>query len=1503
MSKMKGTTRWMAPELFNSSQPSYESDVYAFACVCYEIYTSGLRPFYDIKNEAAAMLEIIKGTRPLRPENTPELDDRVWSVMESCWTQEPPGRPTSKAVLQDLREMLDCDLNAATTAPIDWRDKITASIWPNLQQQDVAFEVDEFVSYSASKARRKLRPVLSITTSSSAMSTTAVKRSSRLTDEDLQVLYDQASAGIATEDPPSSGEREIDGIYDVYGTDHEAEVNSPPISPLSAGHGRVAYAYRRPEANEYREPSPSFGVPVVDVYAPPPQGPPVIPPPQRRHDGMLAPEVGYTNGDYFSSSSSTSVNRVDSTGSYSNGLDAQGRPLSSQPRRQYPYPVPSPPSPPSASSFDPYHNSNYDAWDAGPSNSITSQGGANVVRQSSDMLRDIADYESGHIDHLDGIIEEGSRAYDNGFGDEYAKDYLNGVFVNTSPSSLPSPNRQYLNQGISALALINEPGTVVQSDASKDWTETVPPEVIAQLHRRQIIIHKIISEEDQYMQDLDTVETVFIKPLQSADPPVISPPAKLEEFINDVFGNILDLRECNRQLLEAMHVRRREQQYVIQRIGDVFLVAASEFRQEYPDYVGHHSLVEKRIKEEEENNSEFRLFLEHASRNRVMRQGQVENGAPRLDLKHFLNRPSEHLQKYPVLLESILKETAEGNPDASYLKEAIDATKDLQTFAQLRTFQLAMGKGAAGKWEWHDLVPMEPRKKMKKEEAKRQSIIFELIKGEMAYVKDLENIRIMYIQPLREANKAGNPIIAPERLEQFIKDVFHNYYELHAHHKRLVEKFHQIQQQQHPQIRSVTAAMFDAALSFRSAYMEYIPNYPIAAYRIDDELAINPGFKRFVEKCMKHPDAHRLDMKNFINRPIPRLLRYELLLKGVMEETPSGHGDRREIPQVLKLIKSISEVTEQKAELQRYNSNLVFKPGERFDMSLLAENRSLIHSGKMLRHPESGREWSGWCELNVLLFDHYLVFTVPKEGEGDTKYHVDLRPILLDLLTLGSFTDPAILRRTGLISDFRGFKSHAEGSYGAYANKSSGAHAKDNSGAAAPDDSSLLYPLTLYPASTTDGPYILYTESAQARTKWKAALQEALDSRKVIQEANKVFEMESLSAHTSLIPPEAGKNAPPAWDQENSFTGKVTCSATFNTLDGRSLVIIGCAEGVWIGFRHDPKSTRRVLRLVNVTQCAMLEEFGILIVLADKALFAYQIEALVPIFVAETSLVPQHLSSNKNVCFFSVGQFDGRTLVVYMKKKGLDSAFRVLEPVREKIHERAKQPTGLGSRILRQNRSEWFRLYREFSLPSESFDLSFLKDEIAILCSKGFKIMDLNRFKSVTIPKWDDPRLAQLAKRCDSSRPIGMFRSADDEFLLCYNEFGLFVNKHGDPSRAAGTIEWEGSAERVALHSPYVLLFDNRFIEIRQLETGTLVQIIPGKDIHCIWDGRGVRTRNHVISTSSHNRRAEVHVTMNSAGGDSYPRDILQKIFQFVPTVPSILDPPPPAYDDLFRDR
>ncbi|PVG01912.1 Dbl domain-containing protein [Serendipita vermifera] len=960
------------------------------------------------------------------------------------------------------------------------------------------------------------------------------------------------------------------------------------------------------------------------------------------------------------------------------------------------------------------------------------------------------------------------------------------------------------------------------------WGEMVDKQTLNSLPeaeiRRQTIISKVIMKEQQYVQDLDLIETIFIKELRRVNPPIIAP-ENLEDFISEVFGNFFELRQCNRRILDVMLVRQREQGPIIQRIGDIFLGAAAEFRSVYPLYVGNLPVAEKRIKEEAENNPAFRRFLEQSSR-------QDTRG---LDMKHFIYRPSEHLQKYPVLLEAIFKETAEGNPDADFLVEAEQAIRNLSTVAQLRTFQSAMGRGPTGKWEWHDLVPKEIRNNVTKQESQRQAIIWELIKGEMVYVKDLETIDTLFIRPLRESE-----IIPPDRLPAFLQDVFHNFAEIHGHHRRMLERLHEIQREEHPFIRSITAPVFDAALNWRDAYLEYIPHYPIAAFKIDDEMANNPSFKAFIDQCIRHPDSRRLDLKAFINRPIPRLLRYELLLKNILEATPPGNEDHDTIPQVLEVIKDLGKSSEpgvqsakQKVELWGYHTNLVFKPGEYVDMDLLHETRTLIHAGKLLRQPETGFDLTGgWTDLFVLLFDNYLVFTKPREKDGIVKYHVNRRPIPLDLLTLPSSMEPPILRNTGLLRPRTRTVMSAAGDNN---NTLTGLNAGD------PVDNRYVYPIHIHHNGRTGGIHTVFAESAQARAEWRMKLEEGLGLRKVVQESNKVFEIETLSIDTFLVPAVGQNMTAPSWNEEGMFTGNVTCSVPFTTPDGRGLVAIGCAEGVWIGLQHDSKSMRRVLHLKLVTQCAMLEDFGIFLVLADKSLFAYHIEALVPSNPPSphASRTPQKLNGNKDVQFFSVGTMGGRTLIIYMKRRGMDSVFRVLEPVVERITEKAKAPAGFGRFAFGNNRSEWFRVFRDFFLPSEAYDLYFLKAKIAILCSKGFEVMDLTDFKSVTIPQREDPRLAPINRRLETCKPLGMFRSSENEFLLCYTEFGLYVNRHGDPSRQVVVVEWEGTAVRAACHPPYVLLFDSRFIEIRHIETGRLAQIIPGNDVRCLWDGRG----------------------------------------------------------------
>lgn len=110
----------------------------------------------------------------------------------------------------------------------------------------------------------------------------------------------------------------------------------------------------------------------------------------------------------------------------------------------------------------------------------------------------------------------------------------------------------------------------------------------------------------------------------------------------------------------------------------------------------------------------------------------------------------------------------------------------------------------------------------------------------------------------------------------------------------------------------------------------------------------------------------------------------------------------------------------------------------------------------------------------------------------------------------------------------------------------------DNSGT----DNRFVYPLHLHHNGRSGGIHTYFTENQQQRQEWKAKLEEALGLRQVVQESNKVFEIETLSIDTFLLPSFHHNATAPSWNEEGMFTGKVTCSVPFSTY----LPITECCE-------------------------------------------------------------------------------------------------------------------------------------------------------------------------------------------------------------------------------------------------------------------------------------------------------------------------------------------------------
>ncbi|KAI0351270.1 CNH-domain-containing protein [Trametes cingulata] len=495
------------------------------------------------------------------------------------------------------------------------------------------------------------------------------------------------------------------------------------------------------------------------------------------------------------------------------------------------------------------------------------------------------------------------------------------------------------------------------------------------------------------------------------------------------------------------------------------------------------------------------------------------------------------------------------------------------------------------------------------------------------------------------------------------------------------------------------------------------------------------------------------------------------------------------------------------------------------DLGLTDPERQVLHAGPLFRQTElsplkrtvSGGG-AGWKQLWVVLFDNYLVMTKQKGQGADSRYVVWKPPVRLEFLALESLSIRPVQRSNTLSRMMRRSESPGPGRISPDPSLSFSLSPFDPSSSS----SDAYYPLSFHTHGKHAGSYTLYAASAEDRAEWRRRLREALAARRAAQEAGSIFRLETITRDT------AESQEAPA-HAEGLVTGRVACTLPFGMSDGRHFIAIGSEDGVWVGMPHQPQSIQRVMSLKLVTQIAYLVEYGLLVVLADKVLYAIDIESVIPSSAHPTKQPAFGLQTISNphhpVHFFSVGRLGGRTLITYKKRKGLDSVFRLL---------RVFRPT-----------EQWesqdvpkVKVDREFFLPSDAHDLLFLKTKVCILCTRGFEIMDLTDFSSATIPLEDD--LRRLGKRSSACKPIAMFRIREDEFLLCYDEFGLYVDKRGAPSRSPPTIEWEGVATQAAWHAPYVLLFCSSFIEVRHVESGRLAQIISGQDVRCLWDGRGV---------------------------------------------------------------
>lgn len=326
----------------------------------------------------------------------------------------------------------------------------------------------------------------------------------------------------------------------------------------------------------------------------------------------------------------------------------------------------------------------------------------------------------------------------------------------------------------------------------------------------------------------------------------------------------------------------------------------------------------------------------------------------------------------------------------------------------------------------------------------------------------------------------------------------------------------------------------------------------------------------------------------------------------------------------------------------------------------------------------------------------------------------------------------------------------------------------------------------------------------------------------------------------------------------------VNCATSFNQPFGNPKVAVGTDYGVYISDYDNPRGWtkvsscplsnsltrqytdphRQAIAATRVTQIAVLEEFSLFLLIADKSLIAYHLDTVCPVSGGPTAnntsdssrRAPQKLSGARDVGFFATGRMKDRALVFYKKREGVSSIFKVLEPVYQKSSTSNSTRNRFG---IKKGNVEFFRDFDDFYIPSECYAINLFHSSLAISTARGIEVLTLDKKLPMSIPDLKAPDVASIAQRINGQRPLGMFRLSDAEFLLVFESTGVFCNKHGDVSRSV-VCDFIGKARQACLVAGTFLILigdGGAYVEVRNAISGRLRQIISGRDVRLLDEG------------------------------------------------------------------
>jgi hypothetical protein len=683
---------------------------------------------------------------------------------------------------------------------------------------------------------------------------------------------------------------------------------------------------------------------------------------------------------------------------------------------------------------------------------------------------------------------------------------------------------------------------------------------------------------------------------------------------------------------------------------------------------------------------------------------------------------------------------------------------------------------------WINTVSKEVADSVDERERKRQEVISELMYTERDFVKDLEYLRDFWMKPLR--NPTTSPI--PEhRREKFVRLVFSNCQEVYMVNSRLAESLTR-RQQKEPVVRNVGDIFLEYVPHF-APFIKYGSHQLFGKFEFESEKRTNPQFSKFVDEVERMKESRKLELNGYLTKPTTRLARYPLLLEGILKATADDNPDKQDLPKVIAMIKeTLSKVNVEsgKAEnhfnLMQLNRELKFRQGEYVDLKLTDENRQLVFKSSLKKTPTEASN-----DITCYLFDHAVLLVRTKTVNKREEQKVYKKPIPLELLVITQMEE--VIPKMGIA---KRPSTNLIGAKTMVANAPKGDTTKQQG-----------HPITFKHLGKGGYELTLFASTQIQQQKW---MQHIESQQRNLRERSNIFTKSILNE---------GFFSP---------TIRVTCAVP---LDGARKLVFGTDAGIYVVDRKPKDAShkpRRALDIKGVTQVDVLEQHQIVLVLADKALYSYSIEALDP---DENQAIVKRPRKICHANFFKAGICQGQQLVASVKTSALSTTIKVYEP-KENMANKSKK-SGLAKML--STGQDQLKPYKEFYIPTESTSIHFLRSKLCVGCARGFEVVSLETLETQSLLDQADTSLDFVVRK-ENIKPIHIERLAS-EFLLCYTDYSFFVNRNGWRARPDWRITWEGNPQAFAIFHPYILAFEPSFIEIRHMDHAGLVHIITAKNI------------------------------------------------------------------------